>query len=382
MRHILEIFWTALKLGLVSFGGPSAHLAYFERVYVHEKKWLSAMEYADLVSLSQFLPGPASSQVGMGIGLKRGGLLGSIVAFIGFTLPSVIALMIFAYWLTKSDVSLSWLHGLKLVAVAIFAHAIVDMSKKILRTTASSAIMVVTTIVLLAWQTTYSHLIVLIAAAVIGQRFLAQQQEVIAVKPLLSKRVASIFLVVFAGLLIVLPLAAKIWPASWLVLFEKFYTAGSLVFGGGHVVLPLLESQFVQTGLISANDFLIGYGAVQAMPGPLFTFASYLGMVIGGWPVALLATIAIFLPAFLLIVGAYPFWQQIRANSKWRGALNGMNAAVIGLLVAAWVTPIMTSTIRSVFDIVFAILLFAMLWKWKPTIVVLTGLMIGVVFYT
>ncbi|MGN5457174.1 MAG: chromate efflux transporter [Candidatus Kurthia intestinigallinarum] len=380
MGQLLVIFWTALKLGLVSFGGPSAHLAYFERVYVKEKKWLTAVEYTDLVSLSQFLPGPASSQVGMGIGLKKGGILGSIVAFLGFTLPSVVVLMVFAYIHAKGNWSLDWLHGLKLVAVAIVAHAILDMSKKIWHSKMAIILTVVATAVLLSWQTTYSTIIVLLIAALAGQLFLRQQQPALLVENVISKRIAAGFLIAFGVLLVALPLIAKLWPTTWLVMFEKFYTAGALVFGGGHVVLPLLEERFVETGLISLNDFLVGYGAVQAVPGPLFTFASYLGMVIGGIPMALLATVAIFLPAFLLIIGAYPFWQQIRSNPKWCGAFNGMNAAVIGVLIAAWITPIVTSTIHSWLDILWVILLFAMLLKWSPLLVVVVGILIGVFF--
>ena len=223
MGQLLVIFWTALKLGLVSFGGPSAHLAYFERVYVKEKKWLTAVEYADLVSLSQFLPGPASSQVGMGIGLKKGGILGSIVAFLGFTLPSVIVLMVFAYIHAKGNWSLVWLHGLKLVAVAIVAHAILDMSKKIWHSKMAIILTVVATAVLLSWQTTYSTIIVLLIAALAGQLFLRQQQQALLVENVISKRIAAGFLIAFGVLLIALPLIAKLWPTTWLVMFEKFY---------------------------------------------------------------------------------------------------------------------------------------------------------------
>ncbi|MEK4426409.1 chromate efflux transporter [Solibacillus sp. FSL K6-1523] len=381
MRNFLDIFWTSLKLGVTSFGGPAAHLGYFQHMYVKQKKWLTDEEYLDLVALSQFLPGPASSQVGMGIGLRKGGVAGSIAAFIGFTLPSVLMLIVFVYIMERFEMSIGWLQGLKIVAVAIVAQAILDMGKKILKTPLQYALLILATILLLYATSIYSQVGVLIGSAFIGFLFLKQPGQAIP-SVVFSKKWGAVFLSAFLVLLIGLPIASQLLKWEWLVLFEKFYLAGSLVFGGGHVVLPLLESQFVGS-YVTAESFLAGYGLTQAVPGPLFTFASYLGMVIGGIPIAMLATVAIFLPAFLLIVGAYPFWSSISSHQALRGAVAGMNVAVIGILIAAFMSPILTSTVRDVMDAFWAIVLFVLLvkFKLKPWIIVVIGALIGVTFY-
>ncbi|ATP41283.1 ChrA protein [Solibacillus sp. R5-41] len=381
MRNLWVIFWTSLKLGFTSFGGPAAHLGYFQQIYVKQKKWLTDEQYLDLLALSQFLPGPASSQVGMGIGLRKGGITGSIAAFIGFTLPSVMMLIIFVYIMERFQFSIGWLQGLKIVAVAIVAQAILDMGKKILKTPMQYALLVLVAILLLYATSIYSQIGVLIGSAMIGYLFFKQPGQVIP-SVVFSKKWGAVFLSAFFVLLLGLPIAAQTLKWEWLVLFEKFYLAGSLVFGGGHVVLPLLESQFVGS-YVTAEDFLAGYGLTQAVPGPLFTFASYLGMVIGGIPIAILATVAIFLPAFLLIVGAYPFWSSISSHQALRGAVAGMNVAVIGILIAAFISPIITSTIYDVMDAFWAIVLFVLLVKFKikPWNIVLIGVLIGFTFY-
>lgn len=383
MNHLWTIFWTALKLGLTSFGGPAAHLGYFQQMYVHDKKWLSSAQYADLVALSQFLPGPASSQVGMGIGLRKGGILGSIAAFLGFTMPSVIVLMIFAYWTTNAAIDLDWLQGLKIVAVAIVAHAILDMSKKLLVSFWHILIMLGSVAILLFFPAAYTQVVILVIAAMIGYIFFKTTTQQAQTTMTFSKKFSMFCIGLFFVLLIGLPITSHLFDIELLTLFEKFYVAGALVFGGGHVVLPLLETQFVQGGFISASEFLAGYGITQAMPGPLFTFASYIGMVIGGVPIALLATVAIFLPAFLLIVGVYPFWNQLSTHPKLRGAISAMNAAVVGILVAAFMTPIWTSTIHSAMDILWSVLLFTLLLtnKVKPIIIVLLGVILGFTVY-
>ncbi|WP_096440104.1 chromate transporter [Alteribacter populi] len=385
-KHLLEILAVSTRLGFTSFGGPIAHLGYFHNEYVNRRKWLDDKAYADLVALSQFIPGPASSQVGIGIGLMRGGLLGAIVSFIGFTLPSVLALMIFAFFLQGFDVSpAGWIHGLKIVAVAVVAHAILGMGQKLAPDRTRATIAIVTLILLLLWQTVYSQVVLILLAGVVGLFIYKgkKQDETTDMNISLSYRFASICLVLFFSLLALLPLARQLFSIEWLALFDSFYRAGALVFGGGHVVLPLLEREVVPTGLVGAEDFLAGYGAAQAVPGPLFTFASYLGTIANGWVGGVIATVAIFLPAFLLILGTLPFWNVMRKNSKIQGALFGVNAAVVGILAAAFYNPIFTSAIDTSVDFALAIGLFGLLvfWKVPAWMVVIIGAMGGTLIY-
>ena len=381
MLNIWTIFVTALKLGLTSFGGPSAHIGYFQQTYVKEKKWLTDKQYIDLVALSQFLPGPASSQVGMGIGLRKGGILGSLVAFIGFTMPSVIILIIFVIFMKSSTINMDWLMGLKLVAVAVVAQAVFDMGKKIIVSKKHVILLVLVLIGLYFSNSIFSQVIVIFSCGLIGLQLFKHHNQT-EYEPVFSKKWGAFSLLLFFVLLIGLPIIANIVSMDWIKLFSQFFIAGSLVFGGGHVVLPLLETQFVGT-YVTAEEFLVGYGLTQAVPGPLFTFASYLGMVIGGIPMAIMATIAIFLPAFLLIVGAYPFWAMISRYAQLNGAIVGMNVAVIGILLAAFISPIVSTTITSWIDGVFAFILLMLLskFKWKPWIVVIAGIVIGVTYY-
>lgn len=383
MRILVEIFLVSFRLGCTSFGGPTAHLGYFQQTYVKQKQWLTDEEYADLVALSQFLPGPASSQVGMGIGLIRGGVLGSIVSFIGFTMPSVLLLILFAAFYVHTDIETGWIQGLKLVAVAIVAHAIIDMAKKLLTGWRHYLLAVAACSVILLLATPWTQVAVIITAGIFGYFLLEGTVKKAAATQLLSKKAGAVLLFAFFTLLITLPLVNRYFTVEALVWFEKFYTAGALVFGGGHVVLPLLETQFVSSGIMSMESFLSGYGATQAVPGPLFTFAAYIGMVIGGVGGALWATFAIFLPAFLLLLGALPFWISISEHPKLRGAIAGMNASVIGILTAAFFTPIVSDTISGVADGMFAILLFILLvkWKLKPWTIVMLGIVIGLIWY-
>lgn len=382
MKIYFEIFLVALRLGITSFGGPTAHLGYFQKEYVQKRKWLTSAQYADLVALSQFLPGPASSQVGMGIGLIRGGLVGSLLAFIGFTLPSVLILMSFALFLTGTTVDTSWIQGLKLVAVAIVAQALVDMSRKLLPTAKHVLLALLAFAILLTLQVAWLQIAIILVAAVIGQVLFTNEQPTQSTFTF-SKRLGALCLTLFVVLLIALPLIAQFTANTWLSLIEKFYTAGAFVFGGGHVVLPLLETQFVATGMVSTADFLAGYGVTQAVPGPLFTFAAYLGTLTHGATGGIVATLAIFLPAFLLIVGALPFWQLLSANPQLRGAVIGMNAAVVGILAATFVSPIITQSIGSIKDIGFALLLLVVVFfaKQPPWVTVLLGLLMGIIFY-
>ncbi|MFC6333196.1 chromate efflux transporter [Paenibacillus septentrionalis] len=379
---LLEVLTVSFKLGLTSFGGPIAHLGYFHNEYIERRKWLDERTYADLVALCQFLPGPASSQVGIGIGVIRAGLVGGVVAWLGFTLPSVIALVLFAMLLQSFNLGdVGWLHGLKLVAVAIVAQAVLGMGQKLASDRIRATIAVAAAATVLLWQSAAAQVLVIAASALVGVllfRKPSEDQHAPLLIPI-SRTLAIVCLVMFGALLLLLPLASHYLGWDWLAMFDSFYRAGSLVFGGGHVVLPLLEQEFVPHGAISKEDFLAGYGAAQAVPGPLFTFAAYLGAMMNGITGAIIATVAIFLPAFLLVLGALPFWNQIRANLKMQGALIGINAAVVGILLAALYHPIWTTAVIAPVDFVLTAILFVMLvfWKLPPWVVVVAGMLGG-----
>ncbi|WP_221566776.1 chromate efflux transporter [Alkalihalobacillus sp. TS-13] len=384
MKRLLEIFLISLRLGVSSFGGPIAHLGYFHEEYIRRRKWIDERTYADLVALCQFLPGPASSQVGIGIGVARGGAIGGFIAFLGFTMPSVIALILFALLLKELDIAdAGWIQGLKLVAVAVVAHAILGMASKLTPDRSRKTLALLAVVITLIWQTTFTQVGIIIGAAIIGLFLFKNKsdQDAEDFRIPLSKRFATVCIILFFGLLALLPFLRELTGANWIAMFDSFYRAGALVFGGGHVVLPLLEREFVPTGWLTEQEFLAGYGAAQAVPGPLFTFAAYLGAVINGWKGGLLATVAIFLPAFLLIFGALPFWDTLRKNQKMKGALLGVNAAVVGILVVAFYQPIWTSSVTSAIDFAFAAVLFSMLvyYKLPPSIVVVTGALGGMI---
>ncbi|WP_110113190.1 chromate transporter [Bacillus sp. CGMCC 1.16541] len=377
-RSLMEILLVATRLGFTSFGGPVAHLGYFHEEYVRRRKWLDEKSYADLVALCQFLPGPASSQVGIGVGVMRGGLLGGLLAFIGFTLPSVIALILFALVLQGLNVGeVGWIQGLKIVAVAVVAHAILGMAQKLAPDLQRKAIVLFALVATLLVQTAFTHVGVILVSGVIGYLIYRNQTSTDESRLLfpISRTFGFVCLTLFFGLLVLLPILREVTSLNWVAMFDSFYRSGSLVFGGGHVVLPLLEREFVPTGWLSDEAFLAGYGAAQAVPGPLFTFAAYLGAVMNGWQGGLLATVAIFLPAFLLILGTLPFWDTLRRNRKVQGALMGVNAAVVGILISAFYHPIWTSSILEPIDFAFAAILFSMLvyWKLSPWVIVLTG---------
>ncbi|WFD53819.1 chromate efflux transporter [Staphylococcus saprophyticus] len=387
MYKYINIFFVALKLGLLSFGGSTAHLGYFYDEYVKKRKWLDEKEYSDLVALCQFLPGSASSQVGIGIGTIRAGIGGGIISFIGFTLPSVIILMIFSALFTNSDVSFTWMQGLKLVAVAIVGQAIIGMGKKLTNTKTTIALALFVLILSLVINNLYIQVIALSITGVYGLIFLKQtstDRTKIKNKSFkLPKKLGFVSLLLFFLLLTVLPIASSMTNNLWLKMFDSFYRSGSLVFGGGHVVLPLLKNEFVPSGLISPDNFITGYAAAQAVPGPLFTFASYIGMSMEGIGGAILATIAIFLPAFLLLFGILPFWDNIKSNIYAEGFLKGISAGVVGILIAAFYNPIWTSTIKSELDFALASSLFILLMYFKlPSwAIVLIGIILGVLFY-
>ena len=370
--HVLEVLRVATRLGLTSFGGPVAHLGYFREEYVVRRKWLDETTYADLVALCQFLPGPASSQVGIAIGITRGGLLGGVAAWLGFTLPSAIALVAFAYGLRVLEVAdAGWLHGLKVAAVAVVAFAVWGMARALAPDRERATIAILSAISALLWPTGLGQVAIIAAAALVGLRLLpgaaapASAQRRLPV----GRRLGATMLVVFFGLLVALPIARQLVGSHALALFDSFFRAGSLVFGGGHVVLPLLQAEVVPPGWVTGEQFVAGYGAAQAVPGPLFTFAAYLGAVMGprpnGLAGAVVALVAVFLPSFLLIVGALPFWDALRVRPGFQAALRGINAGVVGLLLAALYQPVWTSAIRGPADMGLAFAAFGLLALWK-----------------
>jgi chromate transporter len=383
----LEVLGVSTRLGLTSFGGPVAHLGYFRTEYVARQKWLDEGSYADIVALCQFLPGPASSQVGIAIGLVRAGFRGALAAWFGFTLPSVLALLAFAYGVDRIGgvLDAGWLHGLKIVAVAVVAQAVYGMAVNLTPDRERITLAVLAAVTVLAWQTALAQVLVIIVAGIIGWRFLPRI-EMLPVKPLtvgISRRVASLAWLLFFGLLLGLPLLYQAVGGRALAMFDGFYRAGSLVFGGGHVVLPLLQAEVVPPGWVTNEEFIAGYGAAQAVPGPLFTFSAYLGaMTWGGthaWVGAAIAVVAIFLPSFLLIFGALPFWDLLRSRVDFQAALRGINAGVVGILLAALYHPVWTSAILAPEDFALGLIAFVLLvfWKQPPWLVVLLAALGG-----
>ena len=376
----LAVFKAFLVLGLTSFGGPIAHLGYFREEFVTRRKWLEDRVYADLVALCQFTPGPASSKVGIGIGLAKAGLPGALAAWVGFTAPSAIALLLFAYGVDAfaGNLDAGWLHGLKVVAVAVVAQAVWGMARNLCPDAPRFTLAVGAAIIAMLWPTSLGQISAIVVGALVGYFFLGGKTDDthVDMRISLGRAAGALCLTLFFGLLIALPAISLLYPSQALALFDSFYRSGSLVFGGGHVVLPLLQSEVVPPGWISNDVFLAGYGAAQAVPGPLFTFAAYLGAMMGtqpsGWQGALLCIVAIFLPAFLLTIGVLPFWDGLRRFRFVRAALVGVNAAVVGLLLAALYHPVWTSAIKSPADFGLGLAAFALLvfWKTPPWLVV------------
>lgn len=382
-----EVLMTAAKLGLTSFGGPVAHLGYFHDEYVTRRKWLDQQSYSDLVALCQFLPGPASSQLGIAIGIGRAGLLGGLAAWVGFTLPSAVALVIFGYVVTDRHIgNAGWLHGLMIVAVAVVAQAVWGMARRLANNAETGSIAIMAAILSLLFPAAYIQVLVIVLAGVAGwARFRnTPRASPVPMHVPIRRRTGLVALTLFFAFLIGLPLVSSLSDARWLHVASGFYGAGALVFGGGHVVLPLLQHVVVPPGWTTNDQFLAGYGAAQAVPGPLFTFAAYLGTVFHSAPNgvagAALALVAIFLPAFLLIVGALPFWNAIRGRSGLQSALVGINAAVVGMLVAALYNPVWTSAVTGPADVAFALADFGLLvlWKLPPWLVVMVSAAGGV----
>ena len=389
IARLLEVLLVALKLGLTSFGGPVAHLGYFRDEYVTKRRWLDDEAYADLVALCQFLPGPASSQVGMAVGMTRAGIGGGVAAWLGFTLPSAALLILFGYGVAAFGelAAGGWLRGLKVVAVAVVAFAVYGMARNLTPDRPRATVAIVTAIGMLFWRTPLTQMLAIAAAAAAGVLLLKDAPATPAGAPPRTAARGALSTVVglsaFGLLLAGLPVASRIADSEWLRVFDGFYRAGSLVFGGGHVVLPLLEAEVVPAGWVSRDQFIAGYGMAQAVPGPLFTFSAYLGTVMAGspsgWSGGLLALVAIFLPSFLLLIGVLPLWQRLRASHRFRSALAGINAAVVGLLLAALYDPVWLSAIHQPADIALALAAFAMLawWKAPPWLVAIAGAAAG-----
>ena len=369
----LEVFTTFLKLGLTSFGGPIAHLGYFRDELVLRRKWIDEARYGEIVALCQFLPGPASSQVGFCMGLLRGGPLGALAAWTAFTLPSAILLVLVAYGAASGGgpVEGAILHGLKLVAVAVVAQAVYGMAKNLTpdRTRAGIALAAV---LIVTFMVTAIGQVAAIAAGALAGLFLCKQSGAGPAGHLampISRRFGAGCLAAFFTLLIAMPLWASVSGSADVNLFDAFYRSGALVFGGGHVVLPLLKAEIVDKGWLSNDVFLAGYGAAQAVPGPLFTFAAYLGAAIGqatgDLASAVVALIAIFLPGLLLVTGVLPFWEAVRRREDAQAAMRGANAAVVGVLGAALYNPVWTSAVQTPADFALALAGFLGLTMWK-----------------
>jgi len=392
-----DLFLVFLRLGLTSFGGPVAHLGYFRSELVARRGWLTDAAYADLVALCQFLPGPASSQVVIGIGFLRGGYRGAVLASLGFTLPSMLLMIAFGYGLLGlgelSGVT-DAVHALKLVAVAVVAQAIGSMARQLCPDRLRGSLALGAAAGLLIWPGALMQLLVILISGVIGWRLCTPTQPdgVGHLSIPMTCGPAVGLLAIFFVLLGLALLPSGIWPGHGLELGSAMYRSGALVFGGGHVVLPLLEAETVRSGWVSQEAFLAGYGAAQALPGPLFTFAAFLGTVEAPTPNGalggMLATLAIFAPSFLLVLGLLPFWVSLRANLGVRAALAGVNAAVVGLLIAAFYDPVVTTAVNDGRDAAFALVAFALLALWRlPAWMVVLGagpgaVLIGVLFST
>jgi chromate transporter len=382
---VLLIF---LRLGLTCFGGPIAHIGYFRDEFVVRRKWIDEHAYADLVGLCQFLPGPASSQVGFSIGLMCAGYRGALAAWTGFTLPSAIVLVLFAYGanMVSGPAASGALHGLKLVAVAIVAQAVWGMARSLCPDRPRASIAVAATLIILFGGSSLAQIGAILAGGIAGLVLCRTLQPNVGghIDMPVSRAAGTVALAVFFIILIGLPLLVQLSQSPGIALFEAFYRSGALVFGGGHVVLPLLRESIVAPGWVSDGAFLTGYGAAQAVPGPLFTFAAYLGAVVSG-PVngvtgAALGLVGIFLPGLLILLAALPFWDQLRKRAGVQAVMRGVNAAVVGILGAALYDPLWTGTVQRPEDFAIALIGFVLLTAWRapPLVVVAFSALAGI----
>lgn len=370
----LAVFWIFLPLGCTSFGGPIAHIGYLRAEFVERRRWLDEEAFADLVAICQFTPGPASSKLGIVLGASRAGVTGAIAAWLGFTLPSALILIAFGYGLDlmgPESAPAGWLRGLKIAAVAVVTQALWSMGRQLCpdRTRASFAILAA--LIVLSWQGAPSQIAAIVVGAIAGWRLLpgAALPSSGRLDFRISRRLGWTAWILFFGLLAILPLLARLTGHPAVALFDSFYRAGSLVFGGGHVVLPMLRAEVVPTGWVGEDEFLAGYGVAQAVPGPLFTFSAYLGTVSKVVPNGLaggtLALVAIFLPAFFLALGPVPFWSVWRQHPAIRSMLSGANAAVVGILLAALYDAIFTGAVHGPFEFALALAAFGLLFFWR-----------------
>jgi chromate transporter len=378
----LEVLVAATKLGLTSFGGPTAHIGYFREEYVVRRRWLDERTFAEFAAICQALPGPASSELGIAIGVLRAGVVGGVAAWIGFTLPSAILLVLFAYLVRDlGPASDRWLHGLRLVAVPVVALAVWAMTRALAWDRVRGAIAVAAAATALLWPTAVGQVAIITIAGLAGWRLIHPQSLVQARVALpIGRPVAVAAASLFIALLVLLPLARQAAPTGPVAIVDGFYRAGALVFGGGHVVLPILRAQVVPSGWISDELFLAGYGAAQAMPGPLFAFAAYVGALASPSPSGLLGAAlalgAIFLPAFLLVAAALPAWNELRSRPGAIAALAGMSAAVVGLLAAALYTPVWTSAVTQPIDVLLVVGTLVVLARWRPPVWLVVPLLV------
>jgi chromate transporter len=387
----IEVLLAFAKLGVSSFGGPIAHIGYFRQEFVIRRQWLGEQAYADLVALCQFLPGPASSQVGFSLGLMRAGYLGGLAAWVAFTLPSAIALLLFAYGAAAltGEIGSGLLHGLKLVAVAIVAQAVWGMARTLCPDRERASIALVAALVILLSSSSIAQIGAIVFGAIAGLwlcRGPASTRDEQSHAPMpISRRTGLLALVVFFLLLFGLPILKNVTHSQAVALFEAFYRSGALVFGGGHVVLPLLREATVAQGWVTDDVFLAGYGAAQAVPGPLFTFAAYLGAVMNAPPHgpagAAISLVGIFVPGFLALIAALPFWETFRKRARAQAVMRGVNAAVVGLLGAALYNPVWTTSVRGPGDFGLALIGFVLLTVWQapPLLVVVVSAVGGIV---
>ena len=375
---LINVFLVALRLGVTSFGGPVAHIGYFRQEYVARRGWLDDKSFTDLVALCQLLPGPASGQLGIAVGTLRAGKLGGVMAWLGFTMPSAIILIAFAYGVSEVDdvANSEWLRGLKLAVVAIVGLAVWSMAGSLWTDRRRVTLGIAAAVFMLLMPGALWQIAVILAGAVVGTLLLKNTDppasDAQSTGSSGAKKLAPLALVIFFGLLVALPIVTDTTGRDEIDVFENFYRSGSLVFGGGHVVLPLLQAETVGAGYIENDQFVAGYGATQAMPGPLFTFASYLGAAMDDgsifgekWVSGLVTLAAIFLPSFLLIWGVLPFWSRLASSTRVRGVVAGINAAVVGILLAALYNPIWAGSVFSAEDFGLVMVLFGLLTIWK-----------------